>query len=494
MQGRNLRRIPDMLKYAKCFLLILLLVGCAKPVNPDPDPDPEPTPKEEELFKKPQGNVVNSPVSIPFVYGNPISIIDKNSNKINSFMISGLKNKVIENKINQEIAAKIDLFLSYLNPLKLPPFRGIYAKIPADASVSEYYIYAYPTFNYNNVLSISFHGWFRYDIKGTPEYINVSDALNYDLTSGKHLTVSDLLTNDIDPKQVLSDPLSKIIAKSVDSPPDSWFWDRVPFELVAPFKGIKGNQTFYISNTGFHFIFDYRNPEFEYGFSSIPLQLTYSKVMPFVAITERFLTDKDIYESPIRQAEFLDTSENMMRSEENSLIYREVDIYTSRFISADVPQFYIDKLPDVNSLIYSLIDENIDEYNIESAYGTVSADIVGEYITLNMYYSINADKIIYEEWSATYNGSGDILTLDDLFVDGYFYRDILWTQLLETYPGYENYDKEAILNSFNFSIQLSGMNFSARIPATETTEAHMFSFYVPYSTFGMENLTLFGYE
>ncbi|MBV1710285.1 MAG: hypothetical protein KMY54_10580 [Erysipelothrix sp.] len=482
-----------MLKFVKLLIIALLLAGCAKPIEPDPDPEPEPN--EEELFKDPQGNKILSPVSIPFVYGNPIRIIDKNSDKINSFEISGLKNKVIENKINQEIAAKIDLFLSYLNPSKLPPFRGIYAKIPADASVSEYYIYAYPTFNFNNVLSISFHGWFRYDIKGTPEYINISDALNYDLTSGKHLTVSDLLTNDSNPQKALSDPLSKIIAKSVDSPPDSWFWDRVPFELVAPFKGIKGNQTFYISNTGFHFIFDYRNPEFEYGFSSIPLQLTYSKVMPYVAITERFLTDKDIYESPIRQAEFLDISENMMRNEEKSITYLEVDIYTSKFLSADVSQFYIDKLPDVLTLIYELIDDNIDEYNIESAYGTVSADIVGEYVTLNMYYSIYTNQaIIYHDWSATYDADGNILTLDDLFVDGYFYRDVLWAQLLETYPGYENYDKEAILDNLNFSIQLSGMSFSSSIPATETAEAQMFSFYVPYSTFGMKNLTLFGYE
>lgn len=481
-----------MLKFAKYFLILLLLVGCSKPVNPDLDPNPEP--KEEELFKDPQGNNVSSPVNIPFVYGNPIEIIENNSDKVNSFTISGLKNKVIENKINQEIASKIELFLSYLNPLKLPPFRGIYAKIPADASVSEYYIYAYPTFNYNNVLSVSFQGWFRYDIKGIPEYINVSDALNYDLTTGKHLTVSDLLTNDSDPQQVLSNPLSEIIAKSVDSPPDSWFWDRVPFELVAPFKGIKGNQTFYISNTGYHFIFDYRNPEFDYGFSSVTLQLTYSKVMPYVAITERFVTDKDIYESPIRQAEFLDLSENMMRDEEEIVTYRKVDIYTSRFISADVPQFYIDKLPDVLSLIYTLIDENIDEYTIESAYGSVSADIVGEYVTLNMYYSIYTNQSIYVEWSATYDADGKLLTMDDLFVDGYYYRDVLWAQLIESYPGYESFDKEAILENLNFSIQLAGMSFSINIPATETTEGYMISFYVPYSTFGMENLTLFGYE
>jgi hypothetical protein len=483
-----------MLKFARILIIALLLAGCTEPISPDPDPDPDPKPKEEELFKDPQGNIVNSPVKIPFVYGNPIKIIESNNNRISSFLISGLKNKVIENKINQEIASKIDLLLSYINPEKLPPYRGIYAKIPADAYVSEYNVYAYPSFNFNNVLSVVFHGWYRYDIKGIPEYVNVSDALNYDLTTGKHLTVSDLLTNDSDPQQVLSNPLSEIIAKSVDSPPDSWFWDRVPFELVAPFKGIKGNQTFYISNNGFHFIFDYRNPEFSYGFSSITLQLTYSKVMPYVAITKRFVSDKDIYESPIRQAEFLDLSENMMREEEKIVTYRKVDIYTSRFISADVPQFYIDKLPDVLSLIYTLIDENIDEYNIENAYGSVSADIVGEYVTLNMYYSIYADQSIYVEWSATYDADGNILTIDDLFVDGYYYRDVLWAQLIEIYTGYESYDKEAILDNLNFSIQLSGLNFSVSIPATETTEAQMFSFYIPYSTFGMENLTLFGYE
>ena len=479
-----------MLKFARILIIALLLVGCTEPNVPNLDPKPEPN--KDELFKDPQGKSITSPVNIPYVFGNPIEVISSSDSRNTRIEIRGLKNKVIENKINQEITEKFEMLSNYRNAQNLPPYRGIYARIPAENIAVDYNVYSYVSYNFNNVLSISFSGYYNFNIKGTDEYVTVSDSLNYDLTTGKQLTVSDLLTNDVNTKQALSDPLSIIIKKSMDST-DVYVWDRFPIDLVAPFKGIKGNQAFYLTNSGISFIFDYRNPEFNSRFQSIQLQVSYNQLVPFISFTERFITDQDIYEKPIRHAEFLDLSENMMREKDQTLNYRGVKVYTSEFISADVPQFYLDKLPKLLPLLYELIDENLDELVFEDAYGNISADIIGEYVSAIIYYSIYTDQIIYRELYITYNGDGEILTLDDLFVDGYFYRDVLWAQLLETYSGYSTYDKESILDSASFSIHHSGLNISLKVPSEDNPSGSI-SLYVPYSVFGMENLTLFGYE
>ncbi len=480
-----------MLKFASILIIALLLVGCTEPITPDPDPKPEPN--KEELFKDPQGRNVASPVIIPFVYVNPIEIINTSDTRIAKVEIRGLKNKVIENKINQEITDKFETLKNYRNASNLPPYRGIYARIPSETIALDYSVYSYVSYNYNNVLSITFNGYYNFNIQGTTEYVTVSDSLNYDLTTGNQLTVSDLLTNDANTKQALSDPLSVIIKKSMDST-DVFYWDRYPLDLVSPFKGIKGNQAFYLTNSGIIFIFDYRNPEFNSQFNTIPLNVKFSQLIPYIAFTERFKTDQDIYEQPIRQAEFLDLSENMMREKNETVNYRGIKIYISEFVSADVPQFYLDQLPELLPLIYELIDENLDEFSFTDAYGSVNADIIGEYVSLSMYYTIYTDQIVYQELSITYNAKGEILTLDDLFVKDYNYRDVLWAQLLDTYPGYSSRDKESILNSIIFSIYHSGLNFSVKIPPTETSPTQNIGLFVPYIIFGMENLTLFGYE
>ena len=479
-----------MLKFAKILIIALLLAGCADPIVPDPDPKPEPN--KEELFKDPQGKSITSPVNIPFVYANPIEIVNLGDERNSKVEIRGLKNKVIENKINQEISETFERFKNYRNSENLPPFRGIYARIPAENISLDYSVYSYVTYNFNNVLSIVFTGYYTFNLKGTTEQVSITDSLNYDLSTGKQLTVSDLLTNDANTKQALSDPLSVLIKKSMDSM-DVIVWDRYPIDLVAPFKGIKGNQAFYLTNSGVIFIFDYRNPEFNTQFQNIQLSVNFSKLMPYIAISERFRTDKSIYEQPIRQAEFLDLSENMTREKDETVLYRGIEIYISEFISTDVPQFYIDKLPKLLPLIQEMIDENVDKFDFENAYGNINADIIGEYVSLSLYYSIYTDQIIYQELYITYNSRGEILTLDDLFVDNFYYRDVLWAQLLDTYPGYSSYDKESILDSANFTIYHSGFNFSLKIPS-EDNPSGMISFYVPYSVFGMENLTLFGYE
>jgi hypothetical protein len=491
MQGRSLRRIPDMLKFVKYLFILLLLAGCVKPIEPDPDPEPEPN--EEELFKDPQGNKILSPVSIPFVYGNPIEIIFTNDPRISKVEIRGLKNKVIENRINQEINDKIDDLIGHINAANLPPFRGIYAKIPADSVAVDYYINSYVSYNFDNILSVSFSGWYNFTVNGMAEYVSVLDALNYDLTTGQPLTVSDLLTNDVDVQRVLSNPLSELIKKGMDLPTDQ-YWGTAPTQLVAPFKGIKGNQVFFITTHGIIFIFDYRNPEFNNGFFSTQVMLEYFKLMPYLAIADRFKSDKNIYENPIRHAEFLHLTENAPRDDHGSEVYKDIDIYTYRAFQKDVPAFYINKIPDVLAIVKTMIDEYSGERKIEHAYATHYAEKVGEFINLSWYTSIYSDEITYQESRQTYNRDGELMTLEDLFVDGFKYRDFLWGEFEKNIQNLHLYDKEIILDSIKFTIGHAGISFSASQPKTDESPAFNGGVYLSYNDIGMENLTIFNDE
>jgi hypothetical protein len=479
-----------MLKFVKLLIIAMLLAGCAKPIEPDPDPDPDPKPNPEELFKDPQGTKILSPVDIPFVYGNPIEIISTNDPRISKVEIRGLKNKVIENKINQEINQKVDILISYINALNLPPYRGIYAKIPANSVAVDYYINAYVSYNFDNILSISFSGWYNFTVNGMAEYVSVLDALNYDLTTGHPLTVSDLLTNDVDAQRVLSNPLSELIKKGMDLPTDQ-YWGTAPTQLVAPFKGIKGNQVFYITTNGIIFIFDYRNPEFNNGFFSTQVMLEYFKLVPYLAIADRFRTDKNIYESPIRHAEFLYLTENATRDDNGNETYKNVDIYTYRAFQKEVPAFYINKIPDVLAIVKTMIDDYSGDQKIEYAYATQYAEKVGEFINLSWYTSIYTDEITYQETRQTYTKDGEVMTLEDLFVNGFKYRDFLWKELGKNIQNLHLYDKEILLDSIQFTIGNAGITFSASLPKTDESPAFNGGVYLSYNDIGMENLMIF---
>jgi hypothetical protein len=301
-----------------------------------------------------------------------------------------------------------------------------------------------------------------------------------------------VLSNDSNTQQKFSDELAVIIARSQDA--NDYVWDQTPVNLVAPFKGIKGNQSFFLSTSGVHFIFDYRNPEFDNGFTTVVLHLPYSKIMPSLAITQRFSSNNFIYESPIRHAEFLELAEKVMRDELEVINYRGVEIYYSRFISSDVPAFYLEKIPDALPDMKQTIDELVGLVEIQNSYISVYANKVGEYVGLSSQYSVYADRQYYQRWYSTYNSQGDLITLDDLFVSGYYYRNTLREEIQNIYGTSATIDMEALLDSVQFMLNPAGISFSAYLPPSESNEPYIVEFYVPYSTFGMENLTLFDYE
>lgn len=89
-----------------------------------------------------------------------------NKNENNDIVISGLKNKEIEEKINSEIKKVVnEKFTDILND-----------------TLRDYTIYA----NYSNVLSIGVHGY------------DISEYINFDLTTGNILKLTDLFINNCD--------------------------------------------------------------------------------------------------------------------------------------------------------------------------------------------------------------------------------------------------------------------------------------------------------
>ena len=120
--------------------------------------------------------------------------------------------------------------------------------------------------------------------------------------------------------------------------------------------------------------------------------------------------------------------------------------------------------------------------------------MVGEYVGISTYNSVYSEDIYYKQWSITYNAKGEIVKLSDLFVSGFFYRNVLRDEIKKNSGGSEVEDMEALLDSLQFTLDIAGISFNGFLPATETRGPYNIGFYVPYSTFGMENLTLFDHE
>ena len=113
---------------------------------------------------------------------NDLEIIRKNVDGIveyKSIRISGLKNKDIENKINNEIAQTEEEFVNLLSNFETDKHR---------------YINEYVAANFSNILSISMEA----SSYGSSNSIEKKKYLNYDLTTGNKIELKDLFLPNAD--------------------------------------------------------------------------------------------------------------------------------------------------------------------------------------------------------------------------------------------------------------------------------------------------------
>lgn len=486
-----------MTKIIKLCLVMILLSGCSKQLGPNSRQ------AEDETFKSPQGNIVNAPLDFSFLKQNPI-------NRPPGLV---LKNKTVEAKVLKEIEDMRAKFDSYTNPVNLPPYPALLETDMSKLNLVDHYYHASSSFafNFNNVYSLYFWGKYTFDNNGEIENVYVADALNFDLTTGNQLTVSDLLVNGADVQKTFNDLLIEKFSDISDAELNFWPFESeewseeepFSFQLSDTFSGIKGNQLFYIGLDGINFIFDDRNPEFKTGNNPLVLHIPFHKISEELAISERFKTETSIYEQPIWDGRLLILSNFFETSESSETLvqnYKNTDIFLV-LESFEIPDSYKEVLPETTDdellMLIEKVKTMIDSYSepsqLSRATITKSVHAFGNYISVNwgleLITSIQGSEFIYDNVYHVYNKQGEPVTLGSLFTEGFPYEDLLIDRM-KNFEDFEKYSRQELLESLQFSLSASMIRLHTSLLKNKDVPGAYFGGSWYYYDIGIENLTL----
>ncbi len=485
-----------MTKLVRLCLVLLLFSGCTKQLGPNPRI------KEDETFKAPQGNIVNDPFDFSFLVQNPI----------NTPLGLVLKNKTIEAKVLKDIEDMRAKFDSYTNPVNLPPYAGLLDTDMSKLKLVNHYYHASSSFafNFNNIYSLYFWGKYTFDNNGEIVNVYVADALNFDLTTGNQLTVSDLLVNGANVQKTFDDLLSEQFSDTKNGklnfwPVESEEWsDEQPFSfrLTDVFSGIKGNQLFYIGLDGINFIFDDRHPEFETGNNPLVFHVPFYKLSEELAISERFKTEISIYEQPVWDGRLLTLTKEYESVESEILLqsYKDIDIFLLTNPS-EIPESYKRVLPETSEdeiillieKVKSLIDAYSEPSQISRATITKSVSALGNYISsewsLNLDTQIQGTEHTIDYVFRVYNKQGEPVSLDDIFAEGFPYQEFLMSRM-KNFENFEKYTAQELMDSLQFSLYRGAIRFHSSLLKSKDFPGAYYSGFWYFYEIGIENLTM----
>ncbi|PKM86909.1 MAG: hypothetical protein CVU85_06920 [Firmicutes bacterium HGW-Firmicutes-10] len=485
----------QMTKLVRICLVFLLIAGCSKQLGPNPRLE------EDETFKPPQGRIVNAPLDFSFLELIPIV----------THPGMALKDKTIEARVIKDIEDMIGRFESYTNPVNLPPYPALLEADMSKLTLVDHYYYSHWKFSFNNIYSLYFWGKYTFESDGKMEIVYIADALNFDLTTGNQLTVSDLLVNGADVQKTFNDLL--IEQFSADDMTTSHFWPYLSnewenekpfsFQMTDTFSGIKGNQLFYIGLDGIYFIFDDRDPEFKTGNNPLVFHIPFYKIAEELAISERFKTEISIFENPAWEGRLLTlTNESDSSESEDTFLqkYKEIDIFlVSETI--EIPDSYKEVLPEtiddellmLIEKVKSMIDSYSEPSQITKATITKSVHAFGNYISvewgLDLITSIQGLEYIYDRVYHVYNKQGEPVALGSLFVTGFPYEELLIDRM-KNFENFEKYSQQELLDSLQFSLAGPRIKLHTSLLKSKDVPGAYFGGSWYYNDIGIENLAL----
>lgn len=287
----------------------LLISGCTQvsktPENPPSTPTesstetqtPETAPDKNDnpLEPAPQPDLSNlitilNPPKLETLYENPITFVLSQQDVPgvlwqNTFQIEGLKDDTIQEVINQDLTR----LYAALDEAGLPPYRGIYQRIPQGTQPVSQTLNATSAFNFENILSVAVYADQSYTMGDRSEYISRMETRNYDLRTGNYIPLPALFANPETAMNRINDEVSKMLSSQhPDEEPgfeNGLYWFP---RLTASFKGLEANQKYYLQPSGIVIIFDHQTPDFDTGFYPAQITLPFQLFKGELAIRERF--------------------------------------------------------------------------------------------------------------------------------------------------------------------------------------------------------------
>ncbi|MDF1617878.1 hypothetical protein [Petrocella sp. FN5] len=442
---------------------------------------------ELEVRQVPLGPIIHAPCQVYHVTDHPLEfhyIEDKKLDQFHKsyFQIFGLKDQSVEDKINAAIYDMYRSYLPYIEEGLMPPFRGYATNPSAHGQLQSYYLEVSHQYNSNHVLSVLLRlsAEYKGELGTDPAYYSLYDTLNFDLNTGEELLLVDVFTNDTDGLAILNDAvLEEVKRQQLLADAEDFYGSSL--QLIAPFKGFLPTQKFYLAYDRLLLILDHETPDFNIGFNPHTFSIPLGSPLGNIAINERFYHDEDLFVQDGGVMRFI-----------TSYDANQADYQTKNYIEDGI-QFYIEYTypKDATDEVKSLMDAAYEDhktmvFNHHKDQPLEQANLhsyllkVGPYTNVSYYVyfygpGIDGSLSFYD----VLDPSGRIMTLSDIFVDGFDYESAINKHLGITL----DFDDPTL----SFGISETYLQITVLAHHQQNNSYYSDYYEVPYEVFGFED-------
>ncbi len=498
---------------------------------------------------------INSPQDVNTLTSNNLTVeyVDETyENGTGSYVkISGLKDEKVEAAINNTIYNK---FCEMRDADGKLPYRGVQLEITDDYSVESMGIFATCTANFNNILSVQLSKSTSYQ-NGSDELgcknTSDSDALNFDLNTGKQITLAQVFCDDVDYKDFLDRYVEQASYRYADSENNYTYEGGDVIRLTSSFDGISDDQKFYINwrTNSINLIFDYNTPEIYCdNFSPIELSVELGDNSALASrfydentslFTDETTVSKLLLEKPFDESEAVFKSDTInvdasaagldeLSIQTQVAYYNDMDSAVLKFIKdrLDPPK---EGLNEYLEALSSAVEKYGKDDVVTDAFYTVTCNRFGSYTNVsanlnwNIYTNSGTDDSLnndaYSETVCFKDGSSEPMKFEDVFADSSNIKDVVVNAFKATVKETESDgtlraltedELNALEEVYNkVADQISGFELTAEsmvltydddpfemIEKIFSDEDDMWKYnisfgYVNYTCFGCENLNIF---
>jgi hypothetical protein len=481
------------------FIFLLNSIGCeVKTVVTEPV-------QTEPVQTEPVQTVIKSTIPFNerrFIYNNGLAIEQKEFNTtdenkvqtINNYqVISGLKDKLVEEKINKELKEVSNNLFTQLES-ELSSSKKEYSLKYKQKRMNSYISYSF-----NNVIFVEFYTSIETIVQGfdySPTAKNVS--YGYDLNTGERIVLADLFKPGFDYKTKINNFICQYL---IENNYDDYEAER----MVKPFQGIKENQSFSFGFEGLRIILDEKNDEFfnngYYDQILIPLKYLGDDLYIF---DKYFDESESIFE---KQRLIKKPFPNQIEFKVNNVIQEGGERY---FIEITQGEFINIPNKEIQNKLNEMVKYTADlESFKEKAKAIKDVNLSSHFVYfVNLfmnsggYISVAVSeeifyKNVYERKRKTFNYDFNLnkeLVLQDLFVEGTDIKSIIKSYIsnldyILTEEMVEVGVAEAVsTNNYYFDEYGVSVYFS---PAGSKLDEFQKWIWIPYEKFGVENISLF---
>ena len=475
-----------MSKSINLFIVLLLLTGCAQTqYRPVETIKPDDT-VWQLPFDPPQGNVINTPSQEIAFLNNPVAF-DYTSVAQGTYMqLKGLTNKAVQDSINQIIKTSSMNLLSY-DMTNLPPYRGIEQIISADATLKQDMFDMRLTYNYNFVISFVLTRTMVFHTPKGEIVVDIEDGLTFDLNTGNRLTLSDLLTNDVDAKLWFNDLIMSYYVHGDDLIDMSFGFSIASF--VESFKGLRHNQKFYLELNTLVLLFDFETPETQLGLTTNRLYVQFSAFKDHFALPTRFITNALVFESAFNHAIFQIPSFEREPFEIDTIDINGYAVTQYMQLKSMNKPYVITYVEQIKDEIGQLL-EDLEYTTMSEIVVYFTENTILDYLTIDCSININYDDRYTSKRLIQSFSDERTLSISDLIPYTTDYQSSFKNYIRTHYKDYTGRalgNDEVILDITQLGVTWSGFEVVVELGGLD----HDLTMNVPYGVFDIQKLPIF---